>query len=79
MVKEGNVRFTITMSEEQVKWLDKCAKTMKCSRSKAIRWLISKNAISLAAKTFYTREEFDELVRIARTPWIDDENDEDIY
>lgn len=76
MIKKGNQRFSITMSNEQVKWLDKCAKTMKCSRSKAIRWLISKNAVSLAAQSIMSEDELQELIRIAKTPWVDDEVDD---
>lgn len=79
MVKKGMVRFSITMTKEQEEWLTKCAKTMHCSKSKAIVWLISKNAINLVAKQLVSDLEIKEIIRICKTPWIDaKENEWDI-
>lgn len=77
MVKKGMVRFSITMSQEQEQWLSKCAKTMQCSKSKAIVWLISKNAINLIAKQPLSDLELKEIQRILKTPWIDTKDNED--
>lgn len=77
MVKKGMVRFSITMTSEQEKWLSKCAQTMHCSKSKAIVWLISKNAINLVAKQLVGDLEMKEIIRILKTPWIEDKEDMD--
>ena len=56
------------MSKEQADWLEKTAKKMHMSKSKLCKWLMDKNIAKLGS--FLTEQEWKELVKIARTPWI---------
>lgn len=68
MVKETNTRIIITVSKDQAAWLKKTAKKMKMSISRLCKWLMDKNIAKLAS--FLTKKEWEELKRIAKTPWI---------
>lgn len=63
------------MSKKQATWLKKTAKKTNMSVSKLCKWLMDKNIAKICS--FLTEEEFKELIRIARTPWIrlDDDNE----
>lgn len=75
MVKKDNTRVIITLSKKQAEWLKKTAKKTNMSVSKLIKWLMDKNIARLAS--WLTEEEFKTLRKIAKTPWIKlDEEDE---
>ena len=75
MIKKENTRVIITLSKKQADWLKKTAKKTNMSVSKLIKWLMDKNIAKLAS--WLTEEEFKTLRKIAQTPWIRfDEEDE---
>lgn len=68
MIKKGNVRVMITMTEKQKKWLYKFSKNHSISPSKYITWLLSKKAeellllINMKKANIYTENELKELI-----------------
>lgn len=74
-VKKGNTRIIITVSEKQADWLRKTASKTNMSVSKLIKWLMDKNIARLAS--WMTDEEFKTLRKIAKTPWIKLDNEDD--
>lgn len=79
MRKKGNVELRITISEAQDKWLRKFCKTHGTTPSKWISFLLVKKTEELAAYLRWekhpeqTNEELEEMIRIAKTPWIDED------
>ena len=72
MIKNDNVRLQITFSKKQAQWLEKTSKKLGIEKSKLVRWLISKNIGNLLS-TFETKD-LQDLIKIAKTPWIIDKN-----
>lgn len=78
MVKKWNERITITLPKNQMKWLRKTAKSRHKTVSDYIKEILS------SQRFFYepifdpvdnmTEEELKEVIRIAKTPWLDDED-----
>lgn len=73
-VKDTNTRMIITISKKQNEWLEKTAKKLKISKSKLIKWLMDKNIARIA--TFMTEEDMKKLIIIAKTPWINLDDNE---
>lgn len=76
MIRPENERLTITLTKKQVKWLNDNAKKLGITTSKFIKFLIDKNLAS-AARRLMTEEQLEMLIKIAKTPWIkfDDEDE----
>lgn len=70
-IKKDNTRLQITFSKKQVEWLQKTSKKTGMQISKLIRWLISNNISKLVS--YIPEKEMKELIKIAKTPWIEDE------
>lgn len=68
MIKKGNVRVMITITEKQKKWLYKFCKNHSISPSKYITWLLSKKAeellllINMKKANIYTENELKEII-----------------
>ena len=73
MVKKGNVRLSVTFSENQAKWIQTNAKKLGMTTSRFIKFLIDKNIGKFMS--MLPSEKLDELIRIAKTPWLDFDND----
>ena len=73
MIKETNIRIPITFTKKQATWLNDTAKKLKMNKSKLVRWLISNNIHKFLNQI--PEEELEEICRIARTPWINDQED----
>lgn len=73
-VKNTNTRVIITLSKKQNEWLEKTGKRLKLSKSKLIKWLMDKNITRIS--TFLTEEDMKKLIIIAKTPWINLEDEE---
>lgn len=69
MIKKGNERLTITLTQKQVKWLRKNAKRLNMPVSKFIKWMLDKN-LAIIMRQNYDNQELKEIQRIASTPWI---------
>ena len=74
-VAKNKTRVIFTCPIKQAKWLEETAKECGISTSKLIRWLIEKNIKNI--QQWSTQEELDTLIKIARTPWIKNEDWED--
>lgn len=72
MIKDSNIRQSITFTKKQWEWIVKTSKELKMTPSKLIRFLISKNLGSLL--NYIPEEEIQYLIKIAKTPWINDED-----
>lgn len=68
-VKTTNIRRMITLSKKQDKWLSTTAKKLNMTYSKFIKFLIDKNISNLISKL--PKKELDEIIKIAKTPWLD--------
>lgn len=69
MIKKNNTRVIITLTKKQADWLKKTAKKLDMSVSKLIKWLIDKNITKIINETI-KGQELEELIKIAKTPWI---------
>lgn len=69
MVKNTNKRIMITFSKSQAHWLENTSKKLKMTISKFVKFLIDKNISHLISKL--PKEELDQLIKIAKTPWLD--------
>lgn len=72
-VKKGNTRIQVTMSKAQAEWIRTNAKRLDMSPSRFIKFLIDKNIGKFMS--VLPQDKLDELVRIAKTPWLDFDND----
>lgn len=75
MVSKNNKRVWITLSKRQANWLETNAKKLNISVSKLIKFLIDKNAakmIEILRLKGISIKDLEELIRIAKTPWIDE-------
>lgn len=77
-VKKGKTRIIFTLPDEQAKWLKKTAKKTGITTSTLIRWLIDKN-VSNIQRWARTKEEYERLITIIRTPWIHIPENEESY
>lgn len=79
MVGKDKHRLNITFTKNQVQWLEKLSKKTGASISKLVRFLINKDLTKLVDLVILKRtptEDLMELIKIAKTPWIDDEEDD---
>lgn len=74
-VKKGNVRLSVTFSEQQAKWIQKNAKKLGMTTSRFIKFLMDKNIGKFVS--VLPQEQIDRLIEIIRTPWLDFDEDED--
>ena len=74
-VKKGNVRLSVTFSEQQAKWVQNNAKKLGMTTSRFIKFLMDKNIAKFM--NMLPSEKLDELIRIAKTPWLDFDSDYD--
>lgn len=80
MVGKDKHRINITFTKAQVEWLTQLSKKTGASISKLVRFLINKDLtklVDLVVLKKVPNEDLLELVRIAKTPWLDDD-DEDL-
>lgn len=75
MVKKGNIRVSVTFSETQAKWIRDNAKKLGMSTSRFIKFLIDKNMGKFLQ--MLPSDKLDEIIRIAKTPWLDFDTDDD--
>lgn len=75
MVKKGNIRVSVTFSEAQAKWIRDNAKKLGMSTSRFIKFLIDKNMAKFLQ--MLPSDKLDELIRIAKTPWLDFDTEDD--
>ena len=76
-VKKGNTRIQVTMSEKQANWIRDNAKKLGMNPSRFIKFLIDKNIGKFM--NMLPPEKLDELIRIAKTPWLDFDDDDDDF
>lgn len=76
MIRPENERLTITLSKKQVKWLNDSAKKLGMTTSKFVKFLIDKNAASMARRLM-TDEELEKFIKIIKTPWIKFDDEEE--
>lgn len=75
MIKKGNSRIMITITDKQKKWLYKFCKNHSLTPSKYITWLLSKKAeemlllLNMKKNNIFTEEELMELVN--DHSWLD--------
>lgn len=75
-IKKGKKRVCIQVSDKMHKWLTDSANELEISISSFCKWMIKKNIKTM--QSWKTQEDLDRLIKIARTPWIiDDEEEED--
>lgn len=76
MRKETNTELRVTITKNQYNYVEEMAKKLKITKSQFIAWIISKKARELielkAIRNGVTQEEFEEMVRVAKTNWLDD-------
>lgn len=78
MVGKDKTRITISLTKSQHQWLEKLSKKTNASISRLIRFLINKDLtklVDLLVLKGVKTEDLLDLVRIAKTPWIDDDED----
>lgn len=73
MVKEKNTRMMVTFSKAQAEWIRTSAKKLGMTTSRFIKFLIDKNIGKFMS--MMPSDKLDELIRIAKTPWLDFDND----
>ena len=76
-VKNTNERLYVTFSKAQAKWIRENAKKLDMTTSKFIKFLIDKNIGKFMS--LLPREKLDEIIRIAHTPWLDFDDDNDLF
>lgn len=74
-VKETNERMMVTFSKKQAQWIRDNAKRLGMTTSRFIKFLIDKNIGKFMA--MLPSEKLDELIRIAKTPWLDFDDEYD--
>lgn len=74
MVKDGNERIIITLTSKQVKWIRDSAERLKTTPSKFIKWLIDKNVGHLINRL--PERDLEWLIKIAKTKWLDFDDDD---
>lgn len=72
-VKATNERMMITLSKQQAKWIRTNAKKLGMTTSRFIKFLMDKNIGKFMS--LLPQEQLDEIIRIAKTPWIDLDED----
>lgn len=75
MVKKGNKRITITLTEKQEQWIREQSKLHGTTPSKFIKWLMDKNIGHLISRL--PEEDLKELIRIAKVKWLDLDDDDE--
>lgn len=73
MIKKDNIRFNITLSKDQYKWLEKICKQKHISKSNFIKWILCRKIneiIQYLELPKYTQEELNKLFEIAKTEWF---------
>ena len=79
MVGKDKHRINITFTKQQVKGLELLSEKTGASISKLVRFLINKDltkVVDLIILKKVPEQDLLEMVRIAKTPWLDDEDDE---
>lgn len=76
-VAKNKTRIIFTCSIKQKNWLENTAKECGITTSKLIRWLIEKNIQNI--QNWTTQEQLETLMKIAKTPWIIDREDDEDY
>lgn len=74
-VKDGNTRIQVTMSQKQAKWIRDNAKKLGMNPSKFVKFLIDKNIGKFMS--MLPADKLEELIRIAKTPWLDFDDEYD--
>ena len=74
-VKKTNERLYVTFSKAQAKWIRENAKKLGMTTSRFIKFLIDKNIAKFMS--MLPSDKLDELIRIAKTPWLDFDNEDD--
>lgn len=74
-VKKTNTRIQVTLSIKQAQWIRKNAKKLDMTPSRFIKFLMDKNIAKFMS--VLPTEQLDELIRIAKTPWLDLDDDTD--
>lgn len=69
-VSKKNCRLTITISKKQLKWIREMSKKCDISVSNFVKFILARNIAKIAQEL--TQEEREYLIRIARTPWLDE-------
>ena len=69
MIKNDKTRIYITFTKKKAEWLQKCAQKANMSLSQFCNLLINKNFEII--KNTLTEDEFTEIRRILKTPWLD--------
>ena len=74
MIKDNNVRITITLSKKQANWLEKTAKSRGISKSKLIKGFVSVKSREMAEWLILSKysNNLEELIKIAKYEWIDE-------
>lgn len=75
MIGKDSKRLYLTFSKRQADWLIDNAKRLNMTTSKFVKWLIDKNIGHLINQL--TDKELKELIRIAKTKWLDFDDDDD--
>lgn len=75
MVKKGKKRVCIQVSEKMHRWLKESSEELGVSISNFCKKLIKQNVKMISQWT--TQEELDMLIKIARTPWIKEPEDDE--
>lgn len=73
MVKDKNERMSITFSKKQAEWIRTNAKRLGMTTSRFVKFLIDKNIGKFIS--MLPSEKLDELIKIAKTPWLDFDNE----
>ena len=73
-VRNDKTRIIFTLSKKQNKWLEGMSKKLKISKSRLIRLMLSKNIGNFLS--LLPEEQLQKIIQIAKTPWIEDEDDE---
>lgn len=73
MISKDNVNIKITISKRQLKWLNEASKRIHLTKSKLIKWMLAKNIANLLNK--FSDEDINYLTKIAKTPWLEEDDD----
>lgn len=78
MVGKDKTRITISLTKSQHQWLDKLSNKTGASISRLIRFLIDKDLtklVDLLVLKGVKADDLLELMRVAKTPWLDDDGE----
>lgn len=70
MIKNDNIRFNITLSKKQYKWLSEICKKRGISKSKFINWILSLKAREMIELLNINKYSLEELINIAKQEWL---------